>query len=114
MIRRPPRSTRTDTLFPYTTLFRSCDPVLRRQATRQARAADRALPRCSEVRRTRSLAAAYLGDKLLLRAGNTRPGNRRSHGFPCQFSRSVSSHQGGTRGFDVRLAGKNTDRKSVV
>src|SRR3546814_2277057 len=24
MIRRPPRSTRTDTLFPYTTLFRSC------------------------------------------------------------------------------------------
>src|SRR3546814_3289846 len=28
MIRRPPRSTRTDTLFPYTTLFRS--PPLRR------------------------------------------------------------------------------------
>src|SRR3546814_16562484 len=26
MIRRPPRSTRTDTLFPYTTLFRSCHP----------------------------------------------------------------------------------------
>src|SRR3546814_3143471 len=25
MIRRPPRSTRTDTLFPYTTLFRSHD-----------------------------------------------------------------------------------------
>src|SRR3546814_8540581 len=24
MIRRPPRSTRTDTFFPYTTLFRSC------------------------------------------------------------------------------------------
>src|SRR3546814_16121687 len=27
MIRRPPRSTRTDTLFPYTTLFRSSDKV---------------------------------------------------------------------------------------
>src|SRR3546814_7854427 len=26
MIRRPPSSTRTDTLFPYTTLFRSLDP----------------------------------------------------------------------------------------
>src|SRR3546814_1636398 len=26
MIQRPPRSTRTDTLFPYTTLFRSTDP----------------------------------------------------------------------------------------
>src|SRR3546814_6734097 len=29
MIRRPPRSTRTDTLFPYTTLFRSGDLHLR-------------------------------------------------------------------------------------
>src|SRR3546814_4920970 len=28
MIRRPPRSTRTDTLFPYTTLFRSAGTVL--------------------------------------------------------------------------------------
>src|SRR3546814_6711280 len=27
MIRRPPRSTRTDTLFPYTTLFRSTKPA---------------------------------------------------------------------------------------
>src|SRR3546814_14674650 len=27
MIRRPPRSTRTDTLFPYTTLFRSAGPA---------------------------------------------------------------------------------------
>src|SRR3546814_10306198 len=35
MIRRPPRSTRTDTLFPYTTLFRS------RGAGRDARRGDR-------------------------------------------------------------------------
>src|SRR3546814_15494651 len=28
MIRRPPRSTRTDTLFPYTTLFRSTQIVV--------------------------------------------------------------------------------------
>src|SRR3546814_20849353 len=28
MIRRPPRSTRTDTLFPYTTLFRSEDAAI--------------------------------------------------------------------------------------
>src|SRR3546814_17339381 len=34
MIRRPPRSTRTDTLFPYTTLFRSHPP--RRQAAEPA------------------------------------------------------------------------------
>src|SRR3546814_11751983 len=31
MIRRPPRSTRTDTLFPYTTLFRSADARERRR-----------------------------------------------------------------------------------
>src|SRR3546814_5675348 len=31
MIRRPPRSTRTDTLFPYTTLFRSYDGGLRKR-----------------------------------------------------------------------------------
>src|SRR3546814_11892612 len=29
MIRRPPRSTRTDTLFPYTTLFRSAIDISR-------------------------------------------------------------------------------------
>src|SRR3546814_8137141 len=28
MIRRPPRSTLTDTLFPYTTLFRSCSGAI--------------------------------------------------------------------------------------
>src|SRR3546814_8940734 len=35
MIRRPPRSTRTDTLFPYTTLFRSKDRVSPAQAARR-------------------------------------------------------------------------------
>src|SRR3546814_2730884 len=38
MIRRPPRSTRTDTLFPYTTLFRSGDRIATR---RQGRAIQR-------------------------------------------------------------------------
>src|SRR3546814_11310411 len=37
MIRRPPRSTRTDTLFPYTTLFRSQGGVGRDDATVAAR-----------------------------------------------------------------------------
>src|SRR3546814_12849029 len=43
MIRRPPRSTRTDTLFPYTTLFRSdaelvvgAGEVLLRRSAREA------------------------------------------------------------------------------
>src|SRR3546814_2427044 len=34
MIRRPPRSTRTDTLFPYTTLFRSHRAVNSRNGAR--------------------------------------------------------------------------------
>src|SRR3546814_2190334 len=46
MIRRPPRSTRTDTLFPYTTLFRSSHRDCRfrrrrRQVGRDARSAAR-------------------------------------------------------------------------
>src|SRR3546814_1339376 len=36
MIRRPPRSTRTDTLFPYTTLFRSSNLFPTRTATTAA------------------------------------------------------------------------------
>src|SRR3546814_7837145 len=65
MIRRPPRSTRTDTLFPYTTLFRSarrpspllltsppCEPLrprpLQPGATRPARASSRRSARSEE------------------------------------------------------------------
>src|SRR3546814_17835226 len=47
MIRRSPISTRTDTLFPYTTLFRSAAPGLRRG---QRHALDRAEGRTSPVR----------------------------------------------------------------
>src|SRR3546814_3085048 len=48
MIRRPPRATRTDTLFPYTTLFRSASPDGGRPAARKHdlhRAARRDEPR---------------------------------------------------------------------
>src|SRR3546814_1248862 len=41
MIRRTPRSTRTDTLFPYTTLFRSADPVRAQRPVEQIRTLDR-------------------------------------------------------------------------
>src|SRR3546814_19154954 len=40
MIRRPPRSTRTDTLFPYTTLFRSRDDLTDRTVLRMTRFPD--------------------------------------------------------------------------
>src|SRR3546814_6555103 len=53
MVRRPPRSTRTDTLFPYTTLFRSGDgqalsiaagPTRQNPLARTGRGPARALP----------------------------------------------------------------------
>src|SRR3546814_8855390 len=56
MIRRPPRSTRTDTLFPYTTLFRSISKQgdrRRRRARAQLPARPRSLVRRSEVHRRR-------------------------------------------------------------
>src|SRR3546814_19772895 len=40
MIRRPPRSTRTDTLFPYTALFRSPQPPTRTASTISGRSSN--------------------------------------------------------------------------
>src|SRR3546814_6998040 len=51
MIRRPPRSTRTDTLFPYTTLFRSLARGTRRRASgRTRRGKDRGEGACRQGR----------------------------------------------------------------
>src|SRR3546814_5243506 len=48
MIRRPPRSTRTDTLFPYTTLFRSAgDNGSSDRSPARARASLKASMRCA-------------------------------------------------------------------
>src|SRR3546814_2932480 len=54
MIRCPPRSTRTDTLFPYTTLFRSC-------AARAQRPYRRARDRHAEARKGRWTDGAAFG-----------------------------------------------------
>src|SRR3546814_19044958 len=58
MIRRPPRSTRTDTLFPYTTLFRSKTledetpaPFHRRDFQRPVGAADLGAKKCRRSHR---------------------------------------------------------------
>src|SRR3546814_12589922 len=74
MIRRPPRSTRTDTLFPYTTLFRSHTPLTRQDDGRidthehqQARP-DRADPAQPPVLRPRAA-----GDQVRLEDVERRP-----------------------------------------
>src|SRR3546814_1546063 len=66
MIRRPPRSTRTDTLFPYTTLFRSDKTDCTREESRvvAARAAGLELVRQWKIRkaeRVRPMLAADIG-----------------------------------------------------
>src|SRR3546814_19298983 len=56
MIRRPPRSTRTDTLFPYTALFRSRRPGRRQRTGRGGRPpapGGEGPPRAAVVRRGR-------------------------------------------------------------
>src|SRR3546814_14628177 len=57
MIRRPPRSTRTDTLFPYTTLFRSLAPFVNASGQARALAASGAL---DPFNRNRQAAAEHL------------------------------------------------------
>src|SRR3546814_13952110 len=85
MIRRPPRSTRTDTLFPYTTLFRSVREAVKRPAKAEER------PRVRKSRRaiTRTIledlldtcadgGPAALRDRALLLVAFGSGGRRRS------------------------------------
>src|SRR3546814_15259064 len=58
MIRRPPRSTRTDTLFPYTTLFRSGTARRRGAGTGNRRSRPFVWPRARSAARRRARARA--------------------------------------------------------
>src|SRR3546814_2482458 len=62
MIRRPPRSTRTDTLFPYTTLFRSHEFV---NTSRRAVIA--------HVKGDAAVRVGHIGDILMIEASHCRP-----------------------------------------
>src|SRR3546814_15279491 len=76
MLRRPPRSTRTDTLFPYTTLFRSNRPVAGATlgALRGGRLAEHLLPlRRRPVPRDALAAAARDRELHPLRQARLRP-----------------------------------------
>src|SRR3546814_15231339 len=50
MIRRPPRSTRTDTLFPYTTLFRSYGEIVADEKVSEAQLALEPLHQVQDLR----------------------------------------------------------------
>src|SRR3546814_2687453 len=72
MIRRPPRSTRTDTLFPYTTLFRSVKRAIRTWRIKAANG------------RAGAQATDILRDLCESGGIGRRPGFR----FPCRKARS--------------------------
>src|SRR3546814_4269348 len=72
MIRRPPRSTRTDTLFPYTTLFRSRAPdasPIARSTARLARTFAASTTKAGEGTRVRSKRAKAPGSPALVSMG---------------------------------------------
>src|SRR3546814_1067980 len=70
MIRRPPRSTRTATLFPYTTLFRSADEVVREPGGDEVRSifaihrSDAVFRRLSRDPRIAAMAEQILGSQV--------------------------------------------------
>src|SRR3546814_4539745 len=68
MFRRPPRSTRTDTLFPYTTLFRSVPRQLHPRVLRTPSA-----PPASRARSDRLVPAGPRSSTCLLKACNGLP-----------------------------------------
>src|SRR3546814_15113962 len=93
MIRRPPRSTRTDTLFPYTTLFRS-GRIGRNGGRRTA------------------------GTKLSPIASQARPRRQNIERSPARDDRTCACGDGNRPPGPLPLAGEGyrarSDRKSVV
>src|SRR3546814_15998202 len=88
MIRRPPRSTRTDTLFPYTTLFRSIGaaPHAEEFGFHQIQRDRRAIDRDERAAPARSLLVQPSGKDLLADAGFSQQANidRTLRSFPQQ------------------------------
>src|SRR3546814_3378520 len=75
MIRRPPRSTRTDTLFPYTTLFRSLSLPRASTNGNGLQAPSRHRPLCF---------AAVAHEQHMPRSLPARVSPKRTHGFPIR------------------------------
>src|SRR3546814_11965107 len=93
MIRRPPRSTRTDTLFPYTTLFRS---------------------HAAEI--DAGAAEEFALDQRHGHAGRGQPPGQRRPGLPAADDDRVEAPHVGTIGYcggTGALPSRPTDRKST-
>src|SRR3546814_8527602 len=111
MIRRPPRSTRTDTLFPYTTLFRSIEPDQQSlgifQPADQQKAAD------FEIARMRCIQSVAMGFQC-------RPRRIERFRIPAQLARcqgdfDLGHDAAGTRhGFSGRSEEHTSELQSLM
>src|SRR3546814_15345974 len=99
MIRRPPRSTRTDTLFPYTTLFRS----------------NRQLRRCGTEHEPLHRVGLAVGGELGLLLGRVRPLTVEAAsdiGFDLHLGALVG-HFGHERAIEHRELGSRSEERRV-
>src|SRR3546814_9118387 len=116
MIRRPPRSTRTDTLFPYTTLFDLIRPSRCRSVAHPTTCRSQAAAPSSAYR-LRRLHLAEQPVEVLCRALA-----KRLHPFPAQFGEKAGGMRDkrrftglaalGNRGEEGRIGFYQKDRKS--
>src|SRR3546814_12819484 len=107
MIRRPPRSTRTDTLFPYTTLFRSpasCRPFRRSALSHHDRRAAKSAASLHPPPPGTAPLAPQL-PKMLPCATAAPPGRLRHRPKAAKTRRRVRSHGG------VRYPGRSEERR---
>src|SRR3546814_9049743 len=95
MIRRPPRSTRTDTLFPYTTLFRSTSRIWRKLSSQDSslRLLNHPLRACRRYELLRQLHQQGTNDFNVYRVAE----RRRPKRFPV-FLRIENDHDGAITG----------------
>src|SRR3546814_11290452 len=118
MIRRPPRSTRTDTLFPYTTLFRSCrasrhapqSPASRRRAPPAAGSSSAKSARSPSCLPPFRGGDSVTGLIIPIRGGlDAADWKRRGNGGPTGDRKSVVEGKGGAVGVD--LGGRRVIKK---
>src|SRR3546814_20009976 len=114
MIRRPPRSTRTDTLFPYTTLFRSRSASLDNEEVDRARRVVLAgLRRDQEEVRQRGVRApdlAAVDDVAAVDTPRARPDAR--HVGAAQLGRASCRERGCQYGLNSVGAGSLNKKQS--
>src|SRR3546814_10712674 len=91
MIQRPPRSTRTDTLFPYTTLFRSDDWVRRKTGPMMQPALPRSMNGAGVQSRTREHSYAA-GAFAVSSGGNVEPWSARARRKDSLIARRSEEH----------------------